>query len=336
MHMKLVLVFVGALVGSTPLEAAARAGCQEVALPVSLTPGGPAHQTVRGTLCYPDSAPPGSTPLDILTAGATYTRAYWDCPLNNGFYSYVARTLRAGRATFAYDRLGTGASSHPLSAWLTLDSEAEVLHQIVAWARPRFTEINTIGHSLGSVISIQEAAVHDDVDRLVITGELHAVGPGIAQLATSVYPALLDPRFFLKSLDAGYLTTLPGVRGSLFYGVGGTRPEVMAWDEANKDVVPAGTLAGLALQLEQPPLLNVAQWIQAPVFVIAGAQDMQLCGLTLDCTSPEAVQANEALYYSSAASVTAETVPLTGHDLALHDSAPESFAKIDQWIRSTP
>lgn len=335
MHIMLVLV-VGALVGSNSVQAVPQKVCQELALAVSLTPGGPANQTVRGTLCRPESAPPGSTPIDILTPGATYNRSYWDFPLGGGYYSYVDRTVRAGRATFAYDRLGTGASSHPLSVQLSILNEAEVLHQIVTWARPRFTEVNTIGHSMGSVISIQEAADHDDVDRLVVTGELHALGPASPLLAASTYPATLDPRFFLKPLDVGYFTTLPGLRGALFYLAGGASAEVIAWDEATKDVVPATGLVGIALQMEAPPLLNVAQRVRAPVFAIAGAQDTQLCGLTLDCTSPAAVQANEELYYSSAASVTAETVPFTGHDLALHYSAPESFARIDQWIRETP
>ena len=69
--------------------------------------------------------------------------------------------MQAGRAAFDYDRIGTGASSHPLSTELTIDSEAYVLHQIVSWLRASegYSQVNLIGHSLGSVISIQEAGI---------------------------------------------------------------------------------------------------------------------------------------------------------------------------------
>src|SRR5690348_5053650 len=90
--------------------AATAGACRTVQLSVALVPGGPASQTLSGTLCLPAHWADGPHAVDVLTSGATYTQQYWDWPQDPELYSYVAKTLAAGRATFAYDRVGTGAS----------------------------------------------------------------------------------------------------------------------------------------------------------------------------------------------------------------------------------
>src|SRR3984957_10976469 len=156
--------------------------CQDVTVPVSLWAGQVPELTVAGTYCTPDSWQQGPQEVDVLTPGATYDQSYWNWPVDPDLYSYVDKTLAAGRATFDYDRIGTGASSHPESTEITIYTEAYVLHQIVGWLRSDlgYRQVNSIGHSLGSVIAIQEAGSYRDVSRLVVTGLLHWPGGGPA------------------------------------------------------------------------------------------------------------------------------------------------------------
>ncbi|HVB41626.1 MAG TPA: alpha/beta hydrolase [Streptosporangiaceae bacterium] len=319
---------------------ASAGGCQEIRLPVALAPGRPASQTVAATYCRPASWAAGPHEIDVLTPGASYDRLYWDWPQDPALYSYVAKTLGAGRATLDYDRVGTGDSSHPVSTDLTISAETYVLHQLVGWARGSlgFREVNLVGHSLGSVISVAEAGTYQDVSRLVVTGLLHLpnVGTGFATtLLSLLYPAAFDPQFLGQRLDLGYLTTLPGDRAADFYSASAD-PAVISYDEEHKDVVSATDLATLATTWGLPPGSNASARVSAPVLVMVGQRDAIFCTnpLVLDCSQPAELRATEGPYYASAASLTISVIPATGHDLALHPSADQSFAQISQWITS--
>jgi pimeloyl-ACP methyl ester carboxylesterase len=307
--------------------------CRTVTLPVALSPGGPVDQTLSGILCRP-SAAPSTTQVDVLVHGASYNRQYWDWPVSPGTYSYVAQTLSAGRATFALDRLGAGQSSHPLSALITTAADAYTLHQAVALMRSSgFSTVDVVGHSFGSVIAIDEAGTYRDVDKLVVTGLLHSQGTGLATVAATFYPADLDPQFGLL-FPAGYLTTLPGDRGLDFYDAATADPTVIAYDEAHKDAISATELAAGITETELPALTNPSRLVTAPVLVVEGQQDTIFCNLLVNCADPAAVLAEEAPFYPAAARLAADTVPGTGHDIALHPSAAQSFAAIDRWIRT--
>jgi pimeloyl-ACP methyl ester carboxylesterase len=308
--------------------------CAAVTLPAALAPGAAADQTLAGTLCQPSDPGRGPLTVDVLTSGATYNQSYWDWPQDPSLYSYVDKTLRAGRATFAYDRAGTGASSHPPGTAVTLAADAYELHQAVAWLRAQgYAQVNSVGHSLGSIIAIAESAAYNDVDRLVLTGFLHAPNPGYAHLISFLYPAALDPQFAGAGLRPGYLTSAPGSRG-VFYS-SAADPAVIAYDEQHKDTVTTGEIGGALEQIETPPPLNVSDTISVPVLLIVGQQDKLMCGGPVpDCADPDSVRAAEAPYYRSAASLTVQTVPDTGHDLALHPSADQSFTLINRWLVS--
>ena len=160
------------------------------------------------------------------------------------------------------------------------------------------------------------------------------VGLGFAATLTSLlYPAAIDPQFLLHGLDPGYLTTLPGDRSADFYAPSAD-PAVVSYDEAHKDVVPATDLATLATTWAMPAGLNVSDSITAPVLVVIGAQDAIFCTAppVFDCSQPGALLATERPYYSSSSSVSVDVIGDTGHDIALHPSADESFALISQWI----
>src|SRR5579862_8031427 len=85
------------------LQQPAAGHCVATLLRVSLAPGQPAKQKISGTLCSP-TKPNRTRAIDVLVHGATYDRSYWDSRFESPQYSYVERTLEAGRATFSYDR----------------------------------------------------------------------------------------------------------------------------------------------------------------------------------------------------------------------------------------
>jgi pimeloyl-ACP methyl ester carboxylesterase len=319
--------------GGAAEAGAGRAGaCQTVQLPVALIPGGPASQTLSGTLCSPARWAAGPPVADVLTSGATYTQQYWDWPQDPALYSYVAKTLGAGRATFAYDRVGTGASSRPAGGSLTVPGDAWALHQVVQWLRAEgFTQIDSIGHSLGSVIAVAEAATYHDVDRLVVTGFLHVPNLGYLSLASFLYPARLDPQFAGQGLDDRYLTTIPGMR-KVFYS-GAADPSVIAYDEQHKSTVSAGEIATALSQVATQPPGNISDRITVPVLIVVGQQDRLMCGgPDPQCADPASVAAAERPYYASAPVFGVVTIPDTGHDIALHRSANVSFAAINGWL----
>lgn len=336
---RIVAVFLfGVVLALTPLQGASAVtsgSCQTVSLPVRLAPLLPKDQTAVGDLCLPTVWATGERNVDVLVHGGSYNRSYWDLPVSYPNYSYVERTLQQGRATFAYDRLGNGDSSRPLSLLATTEADAYILHQVINWLKGHsadLDEVNVIGHSLGSLAAAKEAATHHDVDRLVVTGLLHAVGPAFTQFGTASTPAEFDAQFAGQGYDLGYLTTAPGSRGSIFYA-GATDATVIAYDEAHKDVLASGQLTGMAQLVELPPL-NPSYYVTADVLVIDGQLDGLFCGILLDCTNTTAVAANEAPYYHNAASLSVQTVANTGHNLALHPSTSASFSSINEWIEN--
>lgn len=315
----------------------AKPNCRDITAPVALAPGQEATEHITGTLCLPKYFATKDRQLDILVHGATYNRTYWNFPAQSPQDTYVNRTLAAGRAVFAYDRLGAGGSSHPSSSLLTTDTDAYVLHQIVEFIRKTHLvqNINVVGHSLGSIIGIHEAATYHDIDRLVLTGSLHGHGSKEAEaVQTALYPASLDPQFASKGYDEGYLTTTPNARGKFFYYLPGADPAVVAYDEAHKDVVSATLFGNFINEFYAPAGSNLSNQVDVPVLVVDGQYDLLYCGLALDCNSPAAVTANEAPYYTSSPSFTAKIIANTGHDVALHTSANNSFATINKWLQS--
>ena len=315
--------------------------CGRVVLPVALHAGGTADESIAGTLCTPPDWAPGAHQVDVLTPGGGYNSLYWDWPQDPPLYSYVGKTLQAGRAAFDYDRLGTGQSSHPLSTGVTFSAETYVLHEIVGWLRSArgFGDVNLIGHSYGSAVTVQEAGTYRDANRVVVTSLAHIPNAG-AGLVTSflslLHPADLDPQFAGEHLDPGYLASIPHTRGELYSSA--ADPSVIAYDEAHSDVISATALTGFGAAYALPPGANASSHVTAPVLVLLGQDDWLFCNAPglLDCSGSSALRTAEARYYGSAASFTDAVIPATGHDVALHPSADYSFSVINNWIRSTP
>ncbi len=293
-------------------------------IPVALAPGQPASSTISGELCSTWAERFPGTTVQLLIPGATYTRDYWDFGTVGGIrYSYARDVAARGFATFVIDPLGSGDSSHPVSTQITAQADAYVDHQVVqalraGWiAGVRFGKVIEVGHSLNSLIVWDEAIAYHDVDGVIVTGAAHSLTAGFAS-SGAFYPAIKDSKFAASGLDSGYLTTIPGTRGKLFYHLPDADPAVIALDEARKDVV-----SGTELTSALPVLATTAtQAIDVPVLDILGGNDFTTCGLsttghTFDCSSGAAIVAQEAPFYSPQAQLQACVIPGSGHDVSL-------------------
>ena len=144
----------------------------------------------------------------------------------------------------------------------------------------------------------EEAINYRDVDGLFVTGAAHSLSSRF-QAANPFYPAVNDPAYAASGLDAGYLTTSPGVRTGFFYSDPESDPVGSIADEVFKDVVPA-----VELMSAIPIMGSLATLaIQVPVLIILGSDDLLTCGPnpqggSFDCSSAAAVLAQEAPYYS--------------------------------------
>lgn len=307
------------------------ATCVQHDVPVStLTVTG----TMHGTLCLPGG--PTSTVI-VLVPGATYNSVYWDLPYQPQTYSFARAMNQAGYATFAVDRLGTGQSTRPLSAQVTVLIQAAAVHDVIQHLRAgnigdtAFSTVILGGHSLGSAISIVEAATYHDVDALLITGASHVVNPVNAALllSSNIHSVSLDPGF--PNHDAGYLTTVPGRRYAAFHAPDSVDAQVIALDEETRDVVSTTEIPdGLGLGFVAP----YSALVTVPVLVAMGERDGFFCGLLVSECNATALQIRERVYYTLAPSVESYVLPTAGHSINYNPDAPLLHSAVVNWANS--
>lgn len=312
------------------LEPTGARTCTSFTYAVALAPGQPADQEIAAELCVPSE---GARDTVLLTVhGATYSSLYWDFPYQPERYSFVRHANAAGYATLNFDRLGNGESDRPFSLQVAPTAQAYIHHQLVEALRSgelghAWSSVVLVGHSLGSMISILQAATYHDVDGVVVTGFMHNYGPGLAVLLANLHPAALDPRFASSGLDAGYLTTQPGARGPAFYHLPNADPAVVALDEQTKGLGTSGELAQFAAI--DTPLTSLQ--VDAPVLSIIGRHDTIFCGLA-PCGDLLSATTLEPAAYAPAAELEIAVVPNAGHDLNLQQNAPAAYAAIRSWL----
>lgn len=307
-------------------SAAGGVSCRIVSgIPVALAAGSPTTYAVSGELCATPAELSNGETVQLLIHGATYNHSYWDFGTIDGIsYSYARDLAAAGYPTFAIDEIGTGLSSHPPSTDVSIQTAAYVAHEVVqgllegSIAGTRFGRVVEVGHSFGSITTWVEASTYHDVAGAIITGGVHTETVVASNAFSLIYPAIDDPQFATSGLDPGYLTTVPGARVTLFYNTADSDPNVIAHDEATKDVISA-TEFGSGLALENS---TISRQINVPVLLIVGGQDAIGCGpetngATFSCSSGGEVATEEAPYYSAAAQMRACVVPNSGHDLNL-------------------
>jgi len=329
------LVCVLAVAALTPSSARAEQGglrCEELTFDVTLSPSDATVYSVFGVLCSQGSI--HHKTIQITLHGSTYSHSYWDWPYQPGTYSYMRRATAAGYGVLNLDRIGVGQSDRPPAEAVTIGANAFVVHQIVqalrggdlvvhAFGRIRADRVALVGHSLGSVISIQEAGTYGDVDGVVLTGVSHTITPALGEALSTLYPASFDPRFSGQSIPDGYLTSLPGSRG-IFYYLPSADPVVLAIDEQTKETV---TVAELNTAL---PALGFSSAIHVPVLVAVGDFDAAFCAPPTCSVSGSL--ANEASFYPADACVETAAIANVGHDLNLHLQAQTAYNVVLSWM----
>jgi pimeloyl-ACP methyl ester carboxylesterase len=306
--------------------------CQDVSFPVKLSPGDATPYNVFGILCSRGSL--HNKTIQIALHGSTYSHLYWDWPYQPELYSYVRYATAAGYAVLDLDRIGIGRSSHPPADAVTIDANAYVVHQIVqalrggdlvvpSFGRVRAERVALVGHSLGSLISIAEAATYGDVDGVALTGVSHTITPVLGDTLSTLYPANLDPHFAGRNIPDGYLTSQPGLR-NIFYHAPFFDPHVLALDEQTKETTTTGEL-NTAL-----PALGLSNAIHVPVLVVVGDYDAAFCAAPT-CSASGSL-ANEPSFYPPDACTETAIIPGSGHDLNLHYTAPLTFVTLQAWM----
>lgn len=330
--MLLCAVAVAMVVPSSAWAAQGGLRCEEVSFPVTLAPGDADVYNVFGVLCSRGSIEHKT--VQITLHGATYSHLYWDFPFQPETYSYMRRATAAGYAVLNIDRIGIGQSDHPPAQEVTIAANAHVVHQLVqalrggdlivpSFGRIQAERVTLVGHSLGSVISIQEAATYGDVDGVVLTGVSHNVTPVLGEILGSLYPANLDPRFAGLGLPDGYLTSLPGAR-TVFYHAPSFDPLVVAIDDQTKETVTTSELDTAF------PALALSGGIHVPVLVVVGDFDLAFCGAP-SCSESGSL-ATEPGFYPPDACAEAVAIPGAGHDLNLHFQAQLAYDVVLEWM----
>lgn len=323
-----------ALLASAPPADAAGVACSDHVFEVTLAPGETETFEVVGTLC--SRRPEAGRTVQVLLHGATYDGTYWDFPHQPQHYSYVRAAAGRGYATFNLDRIGNGRSDHPAGERVDIESNAFVVHQVIAALRAgevggaAFDKVMVVGHSMGSFVALVHAATFPaDVDGLVLTGFLHDVNFDFVDevLLPSIYPARLDPKFAGRFSGDDYLTSVPGSRGETFYYAPTADPAVIELDEALKETATVAEFGTGPAVVFDPISFDV----EGPVLVILGEFDFIFCGNQVDCSDRAAVESYERGFYGAAACVDVEVVGASGHVLNLQRNAHSAYARMLGW-----
>lgn len=290
---------------------------------------------MHGTLCQPSNSNHSDTVM-VLVPGATYNSSYWDFPFYPETYSFRAAMNRAGFATMVVDRLGTGYSSRPASALVTIPAQVNAVHAVIDALREgivggrSYSKVILAGHSLGSIIAMVASGTYNDADATLLTGYTHVVNTEFTEklMATSLYPAAEDPKFKRAELDSGYLTTRPGSRGAAFHGSQTSDPRVIAVDEETKDLVSSGEAAD-AIDLAAGSSTSLA--IQHPVMIATGSDDP----IFKACNSSAALKDQEQNFFGPRAQLQTMVIRDTGHDVALAKNTGKLQREVIDWANNT-
>ncbi len=334
----------GLFVNHPVVHAAAASGtdtCDQYVIPVYEAALDPTLYHIVAHLCYQQT--PGSM-VQILVHGGTYGHVYWDfsctaCQTDD--YSYVQYMAQAGYTTFNYDRLGYGASDHPLPELVTVQMAAYVLSQLMIdlktgmYGLPVFQKVILTGHSIGSAIVLDEAASSTLArpDGVILSGFLHFLDmTKLTLFLADLHPADLDPDPRLNKLLPGYITTVPGTRGQIFYDLSNVDPNVLTEDEATKETV---TDSEVLTTFTTIATSTMPRLITVPVLEAVGQFDNLFCLGTLNCTNTSSVEQNEAPFFSPAAQLQVIVVPQAGHDLNLQENAATVwYPQVTQWLQA--
>jgi pimeloyl-ACP methyl ester carboxylesterase len=294
---------------------------QRVDFPVILSDGN--TYSVAGYLYYRSSF--HNRTLQVVMHGGTYNHKYWDAPSINGHpYSYARFMAEQQYAVLALDQLGAGDSSKPDGDFVTLAETTSALHQVLVQLRSNsnplgyaFAKIILVGHSFGSINAIYVQTNHHDADALVVTGYGHVP-----------HKLPFEEALIAELVQDPYFTLPPEVREAAFYykpvdGTAAADQAVIDYDNSNlTDLVTRGQIFTTFASVFQDPVGAVS----GPVLVQLGEHD---------ALWPALYAPDEAAYWTSAASITVQSLPNVGHSFNLHLDNRDGWRQIDQWVAAT-
>jgi pimeloyl-ACP methyl ester carboxylesterase len=303
--------------------------CKEQQVRVALAANRPADQTIATRLCGQE--PLAGRVLHVLISGATYGALAWDFPYQPERYSYVRALTRSGVATLNLDRLGIGASSHPDSSDVNIESHIFIYHQLISAARSgafgqAFDKVVIVGHSYGSVIAYGVGNRYpNQVDGVIITGLQHEFDQAfLREFWANLHPAHEEGGRF-EGLDSGYLTSRPGQR-HLYYRSEAADPAVIALDEATKETFTMPDARTF------PPVMAESKGILAPVLDVIGEYDRWFCAGG-SCSAPNSTASRSRGSYADDICFEQFVIPGAGHDVNVHRQSHEWFEVAAEWTR---
>lgn len=315
--------------------------CTQHTIPVTTSSTDPTVYNISGRLCLRDNAGRGMKTVEVMVSGLTYDHNYFNISYQPNTYSYVYAATSRGYSTFNIDRLGVGLSDKPPADKLTVQTHAHTVEQIIRKLRAgaiggrAFTTVVGIGHSLGAGILQYLSGTYTDPaglpDYLILSGWLRQGNvTTLTTLGVSMYDAAADPAFTSAGLPAGYITTKPSTRGTVFYNTPYSETTMITLDESIKQTGTLGERQTLAAVRASTVTLN----IKVPVLLSVGQKDSLQCDTAqgLPCGTAAEILARESAYYGVKACLTAYASVGSGHSVNLHQKARDSYNYHHSWL----
>ena len=269
---------------------------------------------IAATLHLPDDMPDGTLHLVFALHGGGYRRIYWNPPFADESYRFAHWFADRGKAVLAIDMLGMGESSRPepedrLSLDIIAAAHAEALAQVVR-SLNRSLNVTGIGHSMGGMVIIAQAAAHPAFDRVAVIGwanEPMILGDtDVATLQAGLIPS-------------GYLPTPREPMRALFYWPDVPQSLIDA-DEAHASMTPA-TLGRAALT---PGIVHEASaQLAVPIQIVQSVMD----------TSP--APQNEVAYFKASPDIEVQILPEAAHCQNFASTRVQHWATLNDWIDRT-
>ncbi|HEX2792921.1 MAG TPA: alpha/beta fold hydrolase [Croceicoccus sp.] len=269
---------------------------------------------IAATLHTPDGSADASDDLVFAVHGGGYRRSYWHPDYAGESYSFARWFTDRGKSVLAIDMLGMGESTRPepehcLSRAAIAAAHASALDQVLAqMGRPM--DVTGVGHSMGGMMIIEQAATHPAFNRVAVLGwtnEPMILGGTDAETMRA------------GLIPSGYLETPRLAMRALFYA-DDVPLAIIEADEAAVSPSPV-TMGRDALT---PGIVHeAAARIAVPVLVVQSVVD----------TSP--APERELGYFTAAPSVELQLLEAAAHCQNFAGTRERHWSMLNDWIERT-
>jgi pimeloyl-ACP methyl ester carboxylesterase len=274
--------------------------------------GEPVH--IAATLHLPEEMGHGRLHLIFAIHGGGYNRDYWHPHFADESYSFARFFTDQGKAVLAIDMLGMGQSSTPEPesrlnrAKIAAAHAAALAHCIAELGRP--ISVTGLGHSMGGLMIITQAAAHQGLDRVAVLGwsnQPMVLGDtDVASLQADLIPS-------------GYLATPRAPMRKLFY-----------WPDVPIDLIEADEAGGSTTPaclgrdaLTSGIVHDASAQIVVPVVIVQSEID----------TSP--APEREPDYFSHSARIELQILKNAAHCQNFASNRKLHWTQLNDWIDRT-